>query len=417
MHGRAGVASVVDVADDVYDATVTFRRSRAWGALLLLAAAALPANAATGAEAPSPERMRELRSAIGEASAEEAAALRELADIRARTQQLDGAVADFDRQIRDLEARLGRLQEEVDRLTARAATLEEQANVARVQLDLAKQRTADAAAAMYRGEDGVDVYADVLDVDNVYDVFVGSKYLTHISALRRAEVHSLAGLEQQIESLQQEAAAQRDRATAAQEQARRERDQIVDLRAQQQQKRDAIAQEEQREHALIESIRARKDRFAAELVVLQAASNAISQMLAARQSRSTRANGFLIERPVPGAITGGFGMRVHPILGNTRMHTGVDMHASACQPIRAAAAGIVAFAGVRGGYGNTVIIDHGNQFATLYGHASALRVSTGQSVQAGEVVALAGSTGLATGPHLHFEVRILGNPVNPVSYL
>jgi murein DD-endopeptidase MepM/ murein hydrolase activator NlpD len=108
---------------------------------------------------------------------------------------------------------------------------------------------------------------------------------------------------------------------------------------------------------------------------------------------------------------------MHPILHITRMHTGVDMEAVPGEPIRAAAAGVVAFAGVRGGYGNTVIIDHGNQFATLYGHASALRVSTGQSVQAGQIIALAGSTGLATGPHLHFEVRILGKPVDPAAYL
>jgi murein DD-endopeptidase MepM/ murein hydrolase activator NlpD len=99
------------------------------------------------------------------------------------------------------------------------------------------------------------------------------------------------------------------------------------------------------------------------------------------------------------------------------MHTGVDMHATQGEPIKAAASGVVAFAGVRSGYGNTVIIDHGNQFATLYGHASVLKVRTGQTVGAGQVVALVGATGLATGPHLHFEVRILGTPVNPASYM
>ena len=93
------------------------------------------------------------------------------------------------------------------------------------------------------------------------------------------------------------------------------------------------------------------------------------------------------------------------------------MSAAQGTPIKAGAAGVVAWAGPRGGYGNAVIIDHGNQFATLYGHTSAVKVSVGQTVKAGQVVALAGSTGMATGPHLHFEVRILGVPVNPASYL
>ena len=143
----------------------------------------------------------------------------------------------------------------------------------------------------------------------------------------------------------------------------------------------------------------------------------MSQFLAARQRGQKRATSFHVVRPVPGAITGGFGNRVHPILGTVRVHTGVDMSAAQGTPIKAGAAGVVAWAGPRGGYGNAVIIDHGNQFATLYGHASAVKVSVGQTVKAGQVVALAGSTGMATGPHLHFEVRILGVPVNPASYL
>ena len=91
-----------------------------------------------------------------------------------------------------------------------AVELEGQAAQARVQLDAAKQKAADAAAALYRGENGGPMYGEVLDLDNVQDVFVGTKYLTHMSNLRRAEVESLAGLKQLIESLQQEANAQRD---------------------------------------------------------------------------------------------------------------------------------------------------------------------------------------------------------------
>ncbi len=95
----------------------------------------------------------------------------------------------------------------------------------------------------------------------------------------------------------------------------------------------------------------------------------------------------------------------------------MDLGASAGTPIKAAADGVVVSAGDRGGYGLCVIVDHGGQYATLYGHASKLLVTAGQKVSAGTTLALVGSTGLATGPHLHFEVRVLGVPINPAPYL
>lgn len=122
-------------------------------------------------------------------------------------------------------------------------------------------------------------------------------------------------------------------------------------------------------------------------------------------------------RPVPGAITSPFGPRHHPILGYTRMHTGVDMTAPQGQDIKAGAGGTVILADTYGGYGLTVIIDHGGGMTTLYAHQSRVFVSRGELVTSGEVVGEAGSSGLATGPHLHFEVRIDGTPVDPADYL
>ena len=121
--------------------------------------------------------------------------------------------------------------------------------------------------------------------------------------------------------------------------------------------------------------------------------------------------------PVAGRVTSGFGSRVHPISGRVRMHTGVDFGASTGTPILAADSGVVVSAGWRNGYGNTVLIDHGNGLATLYGHQSRLAVRAGQSVAQGDVIGYVGSTGNSTGPHLHFEVRKGGTPVNPMSYL
>jgi murein DD-endopeptidase MepM/ murein hydrolase activator NlpD len=99
------------------------------------------------------------------------------------------------------------------------------------------------------------------------------------------------------------------------------------------------------------------------------------------------------------------------------MHTGIDFGVSYGTPIHAAADGVVVSAGPLGGYGNATIIDHGGSLATLYAHQSQLRVSPGQHVSRGQIIGLSGCSGYCTGPHLHFEVRVNGVPVNPLPYL
>ncbi len=125
----------------------------------------------------------------------------------------------------------------------------------------------------------------------------------------------------------------------------------------------------------------------------------------------------ILSYPSAGELTSGFGYRIHPILGYSRFHGGLDFGADYGTLIRAAAPGKVLFAGWYGGYGQTVILDHGNSITTLYGHASEIYVSEGQTLQRGTPIAAVGSTGLSTGPHLHFEVRISGTPVDPQEYL
>lgn len=122
-------------------------------------------------------------------------------------------------------------------------------------------------------------------------------------------------------------------------------------------------------------------------------------------------------RPTGGSITSGFGQRYHPILHYTRMHSGVDFGGGYGAPVYAAGSGTVIAASTRGGYGNCVIIDHGNGLSTVYGHLSRIMVSEGQTVTSHQRVGSIGASGLATGPHLHFEVRIGGRAVNPMGYL
>lgn len=124
--------------------------------------------------------------------------------------------------------------------------------------------------------------------------------------------------------------------------------------------------------------------------------------------------GAAFQWPVRGTISSGFGPRIHPIYNVPSFHTGIDFAVPEGTPVRAAAAGTVTFAGWHdSGFGLLVVLDHGNGYETYYAHLSRVLVAVGQYVQAGETLALSGNTGLSTGPHLHFEVRYLGTPVDP----
>jgi murein DD-endopeptidase MepM/ murein hydrolase activator NlpD len=135
-------------------------------------------------------------------------------------------------------------------------------------------------------------------------------------------------------------------------------------------------------------------------------------------SKGQSARSMLMKTPVDGArISSGFGMRFHPVLGYTRMHKGIDFAVPTGTPVMAAGSGTIKQEGWSGGYGNFILLDHGNTYATAYGHLSrfAAGVHMGSHVRQGQVIAYSGATGLATGPHLHYEIRIKGNQVNPAT--
>ena len=136
-----------------------------------------------------------------------------------------------------------------------------------------------------------------------------------------------------------------------------------------------------------------------------------------KETRMTNAEPVSLKMYVSGPIRSRFGPRIDPINGRLRYHTGIDIAAPAGTPIGAAAAGKVVFAGRNGGYGNMVIIEHADGTLTRYGHAEKLLVKEGDVVDSGQAIALVGSTGHSTGPHLHFEVKKNGQFVNPLTVL
>lgn len=183
--------------------------------------------------------------------------------------------------------------------------------------------------------------------------------------------------------------------------------------------RDALVAARSAKSATLASIQSDREATLAEIDALEQQSAALAERIREAQQRSAAqapavvapSGSGVLGWPVSGPVTSGFGLRWG------RMHEGIDIAVGEGTPVRAAAAGMVIYANWMSGYGNLVVVDHGNGLSTAYAHNSSLAVSAGQSVAAGEVVSYSGNTGNSTGPHVHFEVRVNGSAVDPLGYL
>lgn len=198
----------------------------------------------------------------------------------------------------------------------------------------------------------------------------------------------------------------------------KEHDELLAVKKELKQKRAALATQKEELAAEQAELTEKKKALKKEEDALKAEADRLTSEILSMIDTSSKYVGGEFTWPCPAStyITSSFGNRLHPILKTWIYHTGVDIGCSSGKDILAAASGKVIMSQVYGGYGNCVMIDHGGGIVTLYGHASALCVSKGETVTRGQVIAKVGSTGRSTGPHLHFEVRKNGEYVNPMSY-
>jgi murein DD-endopeptidase MepM/ murein hydrolase activator NlpD len=192
------------------------------------------------------------------------------------------------------------------------------------------------------------------------------------------------------------------------------------LRELQHQREEELVGEYEAQEALLAAIEADIAEFETELAGLEREEASIRSLIGERArsaAKKTSAGSGILAKPASGPIVSRFGPRVHPIHGTTKMHNGIDIDGPYGATIIAAEAGTVILSGDKGGYGRTVMIDHGGGMVTLYAHMQSFSVSQGDRVSRGQKIGEIGSTGLSTGPHVHFEVRISGDPVDPMSYL
>jgi murein DD-endopeptidase MepM/ murein hydrolase activator NlpD len=343
--------------------------------------------------------------------------------------------ASLDAQIRDIDTRLGQVEGELAETNAQVATVERRLAAAREKLDRLRDELRANRIALRAAEDKLALqeiafeqrvvmaykandlsYLDVLLQSSSFDDLVRS--LRVVQDVVSGERDLIGDLEEARAAV----AAQRDALIAKQEAAARaaadleeQRAELAALRAAQQKQRDAVYATRQEKGATLSAANANLAELQRQEDRLLEQSQALTSIINGN-SGVGHGTGTMMW-PVNGTVTSGFGYRIHPILGKRILHTGIDIAASSGTPICAADSGTVIYATWVDGYGNTVAIDHGGGISTLYAHQSSLAVGYGQAVKKGQLVGYVGSTGYSTGPHLHFEVRVNGSPVDPMGYL
>lgn len=350
----------------------------------------------------------------------------QLQDIQGQIDESRNEQASWQEVIEEVSIKLKAIQADLDAANARLTAIQkEQADTNR--------KIQETVAAIQEAQNRLQQRQQILNkrVRSIYihgqlsylEVILGSKsfsdFANRLELLRRV-IHSDYDLILDIQN-------QKAQIEAKKAQLEADKAHLDVLAAEAQKEQDAIAAKKAEQQRVLE--RARANKSAAEQLEkdLIDRSKQVQSLIQERlRQRKTDSSGSdesytqgsgVMSWPCNGVITSPYGYRVHPIFGTTIYHSGMDIGVDYGTPIHAADSGTVIYSGWISGYGNAVIIDHGGGVQTLYGHNQSLNVSEGESVAKGSVIAYAGSTGNSTGPHCHFEVRVNGEPADPMAYL
>ena len=364
----------------------------------------------------------------------------QLDSIQQQVNQQNAAKADAETVIGSVSEQLRQIEEQLRQATAELGTIKEQRVSVENDITLNERQLAEAQKRL-EGRETV-FYKRVRDIYingrlSYIDVVIGSKdfsdFANRLEVLKRiidsdiALINEIKKERAEIEAHKQKLETDRAKLVELEKAALAKQAEIEQKKAE----RNVVLQKAQNDRATamqaIEELNASSAQVSAMLKERQAArAAAAAAAAAAAQTSAGQGQGASdnwvqgtgqLGWPVSGEITSPYGYRVHPIWGTTIYHSGIDIGVDEGTPVHAADGGVVVWSGWMGGYGYAVVIDHGNGLSTLYGHNSELAVDEGQSVAKGQVISYAGSTGNSTGPHVHFEVRVNGDPVDPMGYL
>ena len=404
---------------------VDFGRSRLTRVLLgllmpLVVAAALPAAADPRQDLEDiRDKQEKIGAKIDRLDAQSDELLGRIAVLDKRREVVDRRVDQLDAKLHDLQAHIEKVEDRLADAQHHISLLTKELQDILEDLDARTDVYSERAIAIYKA--GPSVYVDgLLDSDTMGELFNRIEYY-------RASVDADSELIAEIQVL-------RDKTTTTREQVEAKRAQIAEDKLDLERRRDDVrsvrheqgvllAQREadlSEKEAILAEVESDKDHYEQLQAQLEADASAIQNLLASSGSTASGdfpTGGGQLAWPAAGPVTSGFGPRTHPIFGDTRVHTGIDIGAPYGAPVVASDGGTVVYVGAMSGYGNVVVIDHGNGLSTTYNHLSAFHVGSGQSVSRSSQIGAVGCTGYCTGPHLHFEVRVNGTPVDPMPYL
>jgi len=413
-----------------------WRRSPLVALSSALIAGALAVAVAPAAGAQQTDKQRQLSQGITEKSKAVQDAEAQAQGLQAQKARLDSTLSGLESQLAGAQDELAAAQADVDRLGFSSVLVSDQIDKTQQKLTSAANDARTSAVLLYKQPTAAGVIDLIGSTEGSGQFVEGKQYLERVAQKRRDDLARAERLRKALDEQKAELADQQHQADAARDQAAAKQQQVETLVAQQQQTRGALASNEAGLEATTATLKAEIANDEADLAAEGARVAALLQSLADTGSSGGGGSGggtgsgdgggsgggtgsgqFL--RPVSGAtISSGFGYRTDPVTGVQAFHSGIDFAVGCGTPIKAAGNGVVVLVAYDpGGYGNYVVINHGGGMATLYGHQQAVAVSGNQTVTAGQVIGYVGSTGKSTGCHVHFEVRVNGNAVDPSGYL
>lgn len=397
---------------------VTLRAATTLLALIMLSTGAVAHEDPDGIRL----QLEATRDRLGQAQAELDSLIANVASSRAELHATDHRLVDLLDEQRRLEADLAVAQQRLDEAAVRTAAATERLQEETEALDEARSRLAqqertfeDRVSAAYKY--GPFSYVDALLGVGEFDDFVTTVY--YVRSVFQAEQSMISDMEDLTDSIRASRSAidaLRDDLVSQQGRAQAARDQVRAATERQQRLAAEVATEKQRREQVLAQMEATKAHYEQLVEDLQRESESLARELRTSRWRAGAPGVGDLLWPTDGIKTSEFGSRRHPIFGTQRFHAGIDISGDTGQPVVAANEGLVVHAGWRGGYGLAVVLDHGGGLATLYAHLSRVTVAEGDVVDGAQKIGEVGSTGWSTGPHLHYEVRVQGEPRDPMRW-